>query len=142
MLTRVGEFPPLFSFFSFYNGYLQGTSLGVSGPIMAGRVSGIAIPDTAHVSIDLIILFRAVNVCGFADSLFQALAVSETSVRFNEPLAVCGGCTVRVRSGGVGGCESGVGRSFHSCAGGHLKEDALKGGQYYSFALAQLASRR
>lgn len=75
MLTRVGEFPPLFFSFFFYNGYLQGASLGVSGPVMAGRVFGIAVSDTAHVSVVPLIQFRAVNVCGFF-------------------VSVCGGCEI------------------------------------------------
>lgn len=37
---------PLF----FYNGFLRGTSLGVSVPAVAGRLLGIAVSDTAHVS--------------------------------------------------------------------------------------------
>lgn len=63
-LTRVGESPPpththssisfsFFFFFIFYNGYLQGASLGVPRPGLAGRLSGIAVSNTAHVSIAL-----------------------------------------------------------------------------------------
>ena len=68
VVFRAGGVPPLFFFlfffffffcsifffsFFFYNGYLQGTSLGVSAPPgVAGLVFGIAVPDTAHVSIN------------------------------------------------------------------------------------------
>jgi len=54
----------------FNNGYLQGSSLGVSGPVVAGRVFGIAVSDTAHVSTSPVIPSQAVAVlvCGLVSS--------------------------------------------------------------------------
>lgn len=59
LLTHIGEFPPphlhlspptLSSPHHLYNGYLQGTVLGVSAPALAGGARGVAVSDAAHVS--------------------------------------------------------------------------------------------
>ena len=78
---------------------------------MAGRGSGIAVPDTAHVSSSCNPIASS-KCCGLWTPCFKCSS-------FRDKYYITG-ATQGVEAVEEAGCESGVGRSVHSCTSGHL----------------------